>query len=795
MKLPLSLIKSFINIDLPVQKISEILTLLGIEVDRIHNEYPSFVNVIIAEVVSARPHPSSDKLKIAEVSDGSHRYTVVCAAANCRAGIKTAFAKPGALLTDLDGLQRKIEKSSLRGVESEGMLCSASELHLFDEPDQILELPKELETGKDLASLLWDPVFEISLTPNLGHCMSALGIARELSASLQKPIHHPKTVLVENPKIPIEDQIDVAIHDFKLCPRYMCRLIEGVKIGPSPFWLKLQLENCGLKSINNAVDIANFIMIKYGQPLHAFDFNKIEGKTIHVAASEKTQAFHGLDEIKREIPPGTLLISDTHKPIAIAGVLGGANSAVSTDTTAILLEAAYFDPMTVRIGSKKTGVRTESSQRFEKGIDPAGIKEALDAACRLLLDVCHGTLAKGVIDEKKHPLAPKEIFCRTERINQLLGTKISQTEIEEIFQRLDFKTQSVGNGKLRVEVPLYRSDVNEEIDLVEEAARIYGYNNIEKKSPLCTNSQIPHDPAYLFEKECRNRLVALGLQEFLNCDLISPKLADISSEIKAPQIAFLQTLHSKSEEYSILRASLLPGLLQVAKGNIDQKNQTIHAFEMGRIHFLQKEKVIEIPMAAILLTGREKPSNWSQKSKEADFFDLKGILENLLDSLNVKGCIFQPSQHISFHPGRQANLFVDGLIVGSFGEVHPSLLEKFDIKQRVIYAELNLDDLAARKKSNVRMSPIPLFPASDRDWTIPLPLDMPIQSIFDGIHSLGSHLLEKVDLIDLYTPENGTQKNATFRFIYRDKLKTISFEDVEAEHAKLLSQVSKLLAK
>jgi len=795
MKLPLSLIQSFINIDLPVQKISEILTLLGIEVDRIHNEFPSFANVVVGEVLSARPHPDADKLKVAEVSDGVHRYTVVCAAPNCRAGIKTAFAKPGALITDSDGLQRKIEKSSLRGVHSDGMLCSASELHLFEEPDRILELPHEMETGKDLSSLLWDPVFEISLTPNLGHCMSALGIARELAAALQKLIHHPKTALVENPKIHLQDKIEVAVQDVKLCPRYMCRLIEGVKIGPSPFWLKRYLEDCGMKSINNAVDATNFIMIKYGQPLHAFDFNKIEGKTIHVAAASKTQKFLGLDGIEREIPQGTLLISDTRKPIAIAGVLGGENSAVSSDTTALLIEAAYFDPMAVRIGSKKSGVRTESSQRFEKGIDPAGIKEALDAACQILLDVCHGTLAKGTIDEKKHPLAPKELLCRTDRINQLLGTKISQTEIEEIFQRLGFKVHNIGNGKLRVEVPLYRSDVNEEIDLVEETARIYGYNNIEKRPALCTNSQIPHDWAYLFEKECRKRLVALGLQEFLNCDLISPKLADISHEIKAPHIAFLHTLHSKSEEYSVLRATLLPGLLQVAKGNIDQKNQTIHAFEIGRIHFLQNEKVIEIPMAAILLTGKTEPSNWSQKSRDVDFFDLKGILENLLESLNVKGCIYQPSQHLSFHPGRQANLVVDGLTIGSFGEVHPSLLEKFDIKQRVIYAEINLEDLAARRKAIARMAPIPSFPASDRDWTIPLPLAMPIQSIFDAIHSMGSNLLEKVELIDLYTPENGSQKNATFRFTYRDKLKTIAFEEVEEEHAKLTNQVSKLLAK
>lgn len=663
-------------------------------------------------------------------------------------------------------------------------------VHLDLPPAQIAETLTLLGIEVDRIEMEPEPVLELSLTPNLGHCMSALGIARELSAALQLPLQKAKPPLKEISKTPIEERIHVSIQDPKLCPRYMCRLIEGVKIAPSPSWLQQILELCGVKPINNAVDVANYIMVKFGQPLHAFDYNLLDGKKIRVAPAEKPFSFLGLDEIEREIPAGTLLIWDAHKPVAIAGILGGANSAVSPKTTDILLEAAYFDPIAIRNGAKKTGVRTESSQRFEKGIDPVGIKEALDEAAQLIQQICGGLIVKGAIDEKKQTFTPKEIRCRADRVNHLLGTKLSFTEMEEIFQRLGFTPHVGEKGIFRVEVPLFRSDIAEEIDLIEEIARIYGYNNVERHLERCTHSQIPNDPTYLFEKNVRSRLAALGLTEFLTCDLISPKLAEIAHEIAPTGITFLKTLHSKSEEYSVLRTSLLPALLHVAKTNLDQKNLTFHAFEIGRIHFLQEKKVAELPIAALLLTGKATPQHWSHKTPDVDLFDLKGLLENLLESLNIKNSSVQPSSHISFHPGRQANLFLGDLNIGSFGEIHPSLLERFDIKQRIFYAELQLQSLIDLPKSPIRMTPIPQFPASQRDWTISLPLHMPINTLFQTIHSAASPLLENLELIDLYTPEGASEKNATFRFTYRDRQKTISFEEVEAEHAKLLQAVT-----
>jgi len=782
MKLPLSLIKSFINIDLPVEEITKTLTLLGIEVDAVYAPVAPFSGVVVAEVKSAKRHPSADKLQVAEVFDGKETFQVVCGAANCRPGIKTAFAKVGAHILE-QGKLRTIEKASLRGVESMGMLCSGSELSLYEEADGILELPAEFPLGADCLPLLWDPVFEISLTPNLGHCMSALGIARELSAALKKPIHQKRVELKENGAAM---HFQARVHDETLCPRYTARVIEQVVVGPSPFWLQNVLLAAGMRPINNIVDATNYILLKYGQPMHAFDLDKLSGKEMHIKKAAHPQPFDTLIGTTVELPAGALLICDSEKPVAIAGIMGGANSSVSESTRTILLEVAWFDPISVRVTSKKIGLRTDGSLRFEKGVDASATVELLNEAAALIASLSDGKVQKGFIDVKKKDFAPRKIHCRCSRVNQVLGTKLSSNEIESIFHRLNFSLKTEAEGFL-VEVPLYRNDITEEIDLVEEVARIYGYNHIEKPLPRATTAQIPHDPAYLFEAELRNRLVSLGLTEFITCDLISPRLAQIAQELSHSKQVLLQTLHSKSEEYSILRPSLLPGLLQVIKLNLDQKNNQFAAFEMGRIHFKQKEDILEFPMAAIALSGKESPNHWDRKPADADFYDLKGLIENLLQGLRISSYTFSPSSHPSFHPGRQADLFSGDMRIGSFGELHPCLLEKFDIKQKIYYAELNGGYLQALQGPTAKMKPLSLFPSSERDWTVPLKPKETISSLLGLIEKMAPPLLEKFEVIDLYRGEEKT--NVTLRFTYRDKLKTVSFEEVELTHSKLIENI------
>lgn len=792
MKIPLSLIQSYLEIQEPLSDLAEVLTLLGIEVDGIQNATPRFSGVVVGKVLSATPHPEADRLRVAQVSDGNREWQVVCAAANCRAGLLTAFAKTGALLFDEEGKERRIGEAKLRGVESFGMLCSASELGLPGENEGILELPSDFFPGEDLSERLWDPVLELSLTPNLGHCMSALGIARELSASLQRPLREAKTGLKENSPVRIEKNFQAKILAPTLCQRYACRLIENVKIGPSPFWLQQTLLASGMRPINNAVDATNYILLKTGQPLHAFDAEEIKGHTLKIQTLNDSVPFQGLDGVEYTVPPDTLLICDEERPLALAGILGGVKSAVSEKTQSILLEAASFDPISVRKAAKCLGIRTDSSQRFEKGTDPQSLLEILDEAAQLIAEICGGSTASGHLDIEGRPLASRTILLRPARANALIGVNLSLGEIQELMRRIGCKVHAK-QDLLHVEPPAYRNDLQEEIDLVEEVARLYGYNNIERKKPLATISDLPHDPLFVFEREIRRRMSSMGLQELLNCDLISPALAALSPELLYPTSSLIQVLHAKSEEYSILRPSLLPGMLETVRTNLDQKNSSLSAFEVGRIYLKEEHSFSEIPMLGIAVYGKERPHHWEKKPEEVDFYDLKGIVEALMESLGIPAEIVA-SRHASFHPGRQANLCLKEQLIGSMGEIHPAVLEKLDIKQRVLFAEINLSHLMHLRKTHHRMTPLPQYPATERDWTITLPKGMLCKQLFDAIHSFHSPLLEKAELIDLYLFEEEAKRNATLRFTYRDLLKTISFEEAEAAHAKLMAHVIGMLA-
>lgn len=779
MKIPLSLLKTYLPLNIPVESLCETLTLLGIEVDSVIHEHPPFAKVIVGEVLSVKPH--GEKLQIAQVHNGKESVQVVCGASNCRAGIKTAFAVDGAIING-----STISKTTIRGVESSGMLCSAAELQIWKDHTGILELPEDFENGTDLASLLWDPIFELSLTPNLGHCLSAKGIAREIAAKLQKSLLKEEIQLNEKP---VSQKVQLEIEDPEACPLYMGRIIENAKVGPSPFWLQKILLSCGQKPINNIVDITNYILIKRGQPLHAFDLGRLEGHTLRLGYSKHHEKWRGIDGLDRDILPGTFVISDAQKIVAIAGAHGGDNSAVQQQTKNIFLEAAFFDPMTVRKSAKKANVRTDSSIHFEKGVDPNGVEDAMNEAAMLIAKYANGTVSKK-IEFRKGPFLPKKLFLRPEKANQILGTKLSRTEMENILERLECKVSGITSGPILVEVPTYRFDLNEEIDLIEEVIRIYGYNNIDKGSSRSTPSMLPNDPIYLFEKKLRSRLSGLGLQEFLTADLISPKLADLCKDFMSIRgIHLHKTLHAKTEEYSILRPSLLPGLMQVSINNLDLKNQNFSGFEIGRIHFVQNGKSLEVPMLALLLSGQSTPNHWKNKCEEVDFYTLKGLLENLFLALRISNLEFASGNHMSLHPGRQSEIRSGKLTIGSFGEIHPKLLASFGIKQRVLFAEVDIEHLIKLHQPQALFKPIPNLPASVRDLTISLPQQMHIENLFQKIEANRPKILEKFELIDLYTPENSNSKNATIRFTYRDAMKTISSDEVEKEHEKLITKL------
>lgn len=796
MRVPLSWLKEYIDIKLPPIEIAKVLTQAGLEVDAIEPIDLPFSNVVVGKVTGTEKHPNADKLCVAAVTDGNEIFQVVCGAQNCRPGLVTAFAKVGATLPDEELKPFKIKRSKIRGVESFGMLCSSKELRLSDEDQGIIELGEEFPIGSDLSVIFSDAIFEISLTPNLSHCNSILGVARELHAKTEAPLSQPSfTMLREMPDGELHAQAAVKVENSKLCPRYACRLIKNISIAPSPQWMQNRLRASGIRPINNIVDITNYVLLEMGHPLHAFDYGRIEGGKIVVRNAQQRESFVTLDGIERTLHSDDILICDAAKPIALGGIMGGSNSEISPETTDVLLESAYFNASAIRSTSKRLGLSTDASKRFERGTDPNGVLKALNRAAMLMEQIAGGKVAKGIIDAKTGSFPKLTVPCRVSRSNKIIGTQLGIGEIEDIFKRLGFKYTFNGDDSFDVEVPTYRNDISTEIDLIEEIARIYGYDNLCTPASPFQSSKLPHSEVYLFENEIRSRMLAEGLQEFLTCDLIGPKILEIADGPIRSEKGLIHVLNPTSIEQSCLRTSLLPGLLQVVKYNYDHQNQNISGFEVGRIHFEDEGKYREQTILGIVLTGMDRPHHWQNKPEEVNFYGMKGIIENLLHELGIDASQYKNTGLSYFHTGRQASVFVDGLELGSFGEIHPSILRRLDVPQRILFGEFNLHDLYTLRRSDAEMVPIARFPCSERDWTITIKEKVLIDQLFTLIRAVESPLLEEVSLLDIYRSEKLGPgiKNVTIRFRYRDNHKTISLETVDREHARITDKVRSLL--
>lgn len=669
-------------------------------------------------------------------------------------------------------------------------------IDLNQSPEEISKtltsLGLEVDAVEEVEGSKGDSLITLSLTPNLGHCASLLGVARELAAAGESKVKLPEVNLKEELSEPVSKAVTVEVKDSEKCPIYSCRIIKGVKIGPSPSWLQQRLEQSGVRSVNNVVDVTNYVMLELGHPLHAFDYDKIASHKIIVRHGKDGELFTTLDGKERRLTEHDLLICDGNGPIAIGGVMGGADSEVKDQTTNLLLEAAYFSPTTIRKTSKRLGLMTDASKRFERGVDPNMLQYALDRAAALIQQVAGGKVASGIASFAHKPFPKRKVACRVSRINHLLGTHLSASEIELIFSKLDMNSSWDGQDKFTVEVPTYRNDINEEIDLVEEVARIYGYENIDKSSGRCTTSTLPHAPMFIFEREIRTRLLSEGLQEFLTCDLIGPTLLETLQVAELPEKAWVKVLNPVSIEQSILRTSLLPGLLQVVKYNWDHQNHDIAGFEVGRIHFKDGEQFREQSMAGIILSGKISPHHWDAKPNDADFYDLKGIIENLINELHVPELTFRESFNPLLHPGRQASIYSGELEIGMLGEVHPTIQRRLDVPQRILFAELDLHDLWQVKSKQTLMHSLPAFPGSERDLTITVKEEIPVDQLIKKFRGVNSPVLESITLLDIYRSDKLGRglKNVTFRFYYRDWEKTISQEKVDAEHARITTSIN-----
>lgn len=792
MKLPFSWIKECLSTHLSAVEIADILTQLGLEVDGIERPNFCFNGVVVAKVLAAEPHPNADKLRVATVTDGKETLQVVCGASNCRAGLVTALAKVGATLSDKDGKVFAIKSTKLRGVDSFGMLCACSELGLPGDDSGIMELSEQAPLGTAVEDLYGDAVFEIGLTPNLGHCASLLGVLRELSAALDTGYSLPE-VFLDQPQEGTAASIKVSVEDPQKCPRYACQVVRGVRVGPSPEWLQRRLEQCGQRSVNNVVDATNYVLWELGQPLHAFDLDKLAGGQIIVRSSHEGESFVTLDGQERHLPKDALLVCDAEKPVALAGIMGGQCSEVDDNTKNILLESAFFDPATTRRVCKALGLFTEASRRFERHTDPAGVVRALNRVAFLIREIAGGEIESAYVDCGRTEWPDQKLTVRLSRAQRLIGEPLTVDEVESIFRRLGFPCNWDGQDSFFVRVPAYRADISAEIDLVEEIARIYGYSNIQKRPAQYQCSTLPHAPMFMFEQLVRQKLLRAGLFEFITPDLIGPAALDALHSDVAPVETQVTVLNPTSVEQSILRQSLIPGMLQALKHNVDRKSTTIAAFEIGRAHLREGGKFKEHAVAGIVLTGLRAAAHWSEKELEYDFYDLKGLIEGLMQVLGVTSAVFVPSRLPSFHPGRQAIIRIGEVDVGMIGELHPEAQRKVDLSQRVLFAEINLHDLFPFRNNAVTMEPLPQFPASERDWTVTLDDSVAVGDVMAFIRSSAPSILEEAVVLDLYKSEKlgADKKNVTFRFVYRDRQKTLQQADVDAAHQQLIDAVIK----
>ena len=796
MKAPLSALKRYLpSLEQSPQEISDQLTIIGLEVEKILHTSFAWKSILVGEIVEVAPHPNARHLYCISVSDGQKQYLIVNNASYLKKKDKVAFAPVGAILLDQNEKEIVVKASNIDGILSQGKICSERDLALFHNSSHIILLPEDSLTGSNILTIFQDPTFSIALTPNLGHCRSILGIARELSAHWNIPLKLQKIPLKEEDTESIQNKLKVSNQDPARCFQYCCRMIEGITIAPSPGWLQIRLKKVGLPVINNAVDTANFIMHELGQPLHLFDYKKILNKHIIIRPSKAEEILITQKEVCK-IPEQSLVICDENKPIALAGIIGGTETAISSSTYTLVIESAQFLFSSIRKTSRQIGIRTESSQRFENKVDALEVRLALDQAAAHIQQICSGRIIKDVIDQSPKPYKPKFISLRIAQVNSLLGTNFSSNQIENFLMRSGCTISTKEDDCYKVKVPSWQNEKQDECDLIEEIAKLYGYELLsqEKTIPKYATSPESHAPWHKFRNHIRRKLLMQGLQELVTCSLIHPtdiffqELGDGS----LTQYHNLSVLHSKSHEQLVLRTSLLPNLVAIAKKNNNQGSLNIQAFEIGRIYFFaQENQYQEKSTLALLITGLASPMHWNDPHNEVDFYHIKGIVETLLLSLNIKKSTFELSFSKKFHPKRQAFLFLQEDVCGIIGELHPSIANILGIKNRLYLAELDLEILKKHHISILDYQPISAFPGSERDWTIPFKKSVDLQALLHAIETIQSPFLKRVRLLNIYQGPNIPQdeKRISFRFSYKSDAQTMDIRQIEKEHSKIISHL------
>lgn len=792
MKISLEWLKDYVDIPLEPSDLANRLTHAGLEVEDLVRCQPRFRRVRVAELLSFHPHPQSKRLHICQVFDGWRNYSVVCGAPNLKEGQRVALAPEGATLAD----GTTIQAIAIQGILSEGMLCSEKELGVGEDASGIMALDPHLCLGAPLedALSLQDWILELNVTPNRSDCLCVLGIAREVAALMNVALRYP-----QNPKAPDTGKptikTSVVIERPDLCPRYVAELILGVRIGPSPFWMRRRLQAVGARPINNIVDVTNYVMLELGQPLHAFDFERLEEGRIVVRAARAGESFVTLDGNTRTIPEGALFICDGKKPVALAGIMGGWNSEVQSTTTNILLESAYFNPMGIRRTSKKIGLSTEASLRFERGVDPNGCRRAADRAGSLMVELAGGTLSPEVVDNYPRRHEAKKIILRPPRVNQILGSALGPADMQDYLRKLQLQVESTDSNSLLVTVPTFRVDLEREIDLVEEIARIHGFHRIPETLPVgdISPGQRASKPRAI--QRARDLLTAFGFREVINYSFIGRQALDALR--LAPEDARRKVIRIQnplSEDQSCMRTTLIPGLLQAARTNFFRQNFNLRFFEMGRVFFPQPDRELpeEIDYLSGFLTGMRHEESWATPKEEIDFFDLKGVLQAFFAGLRVLPYRFIPEKEEPFlHPGKACRILNNQGVLGIMGELHPDVALAYELKPRIFLFELNFDAVVKTMDEKRSFRPFPRFPAVYRDLALIVEETIPAGDLLRAIEEMNDGTITEIRIFDLYRGNQipSGKKSLAFRLKYQKEDRTLTDEEVSECHQKVIQSL------
>ena len=791
MLISLNWLKQYIDLDgIEINEMENALTMIGQEVEKIEVLGENLENVVTAQIIEKEMHPDSDHLTICKVDNGKEILQIVCGAPNHKAGDKVALAQVGAKLAP----DFVIKKGKIRGVESNGMLCSEEELNIGKDSSGIMILPEDTPVGVPMKEYLGinDTVFELEITPNRPDCLSHIGIARELGAYYNKEVKYPSFAINSESSEKTADNISVEIEDSNLAKRYVARIIKNVTVKESPKWLKERVESIGIRSINNIVDASNFIMMELNQPNHTFDLDKIEGGKIVVRAGHENEKLVTLDEQERELNSDDIVISDGVKAVALGGVMGGQNSEITENTKNILLEVANFNSQNVRKTSRRLTLFSESSYRFERRVDEENAINVINRLANIIQEVAGGEILEGVVNNYPVPYKKKTATLNFERLNRFVGKNIPRETVIGILTRLEIEV--VDNGEtLILTAPTYRDDLENEQDYFEEVIRMYGFDNIENILPKLDISEKPVIDTTKLSTQVKLIVANAGLKEVINYSFV-PK--DAMEKIKYTSVErenLIDLLRPITEDFVTLRPTLLYSLLKNAKENMNRNATNIRFFEVSRTFVKAEELAKEEVKLGIILAGENDKTLWNPKPIPYDFYDLKGIVEEIFTQLKFNNYMIKRSEQSQFHPGRSVDVFVGRELIGSFGEIHPDVLENFDLgKTSVLVGEFNIDLIQKYIGKKIKYQGIVKYPAVPRDFAFVMREDILVGDVLKTIQKVDKKI-EKVELFDIYQGSGVLpgMKSVAISVILRDKNKTLEEKEIVDISNKIVAKVEK----